>query len=519
MKSWKNFLKKGLSAFVSVALVLTSVPVRVANAAVANCDAYSAVRGENPKCVGVYIGGVPYAAPKLDWQVVSEMPTVLQVGDEKVVGTPESILLANRTAQALGITESDLANFATVYPSNVPYVYGRYNPQDATLRIDVFKLERYAAQGVPRIALLHAAFTPWHGEHWKLNRSYISPSAYQAGVTPGLNPFVAFTKSGSESFHNISLEGAKVALGHAQRMVGAPVSLLNMTEVTLSQHTKKSGNAFKKKIETWVYAHAKPRWFIGQPVQTLQRSSTEPMSTLCATDVSASSCPAYATAVAGVNFEEFSGGSLNSQEDKWEIDYKKKSGLGFLGALLLGVIGSFALAGIMSAAGIGSAALATGTSQVATGIWGSFLSTNTALISGQMSLMGSIALEAAFVAGSMAMQGANLGSIIKADGGVLLGTVKTMNGRLEPGDLSEYGKRANALVSPRTNSSLKDMQPGNAKTMTAFSKTLVGGCGFETQAQACANSGTMPRLDTFTQTNVYKIQQEFAGGRGYRDTR
>lgn len=517
MNTIKKLWQRGLCTFLSISIAMTLLPVRTAHANVSTCDAFASVNGTAPDCVGATIGGVPYAAPKIKWERVSELQTSVQTGSDNITGTPESIILANRAAQELGISESDLANFATVYPSNVPYVYGRYNPQDATLRIDMFKLERYTENGIPRIGLLHAAFTPEHGNHWLLNRSYISPSAYQLGTSPGVNPFASFARSGSESFHNISLEGAKVAVGHAQRLVGAPMSLLQLMEVRLSQRTKKSGNAFKKKIEMWVYAHAKPRWFIGQPVQTLQRTSTEPMSAMCATDPAASSCPAYATAVAGVNFEEFSGGSLKSNEDTWTIDYKKKSGLGFLGALVLGVLGSFAMAGIMSAAGFGTAAGATtaGTAGTTMGTWGSFLA-NSGVISSQMSLAGAIAVEAAFVSGSMVLQGANLGSIIKADGGILLGNVQTMNGKLTPGDLSEYGRRANAQVSPRTNSSLREMTTGSEKTLSAFSGTLLGDCPLN--SPNCANAGVLPRPDAHVQTNAYKLQKEFKSSRGYRDT-
>ncbi len=509
--------KRVLSSVVSVCLVATSTLPAAAQAQSFPCSAWAADTGTDARCASVRVAGVPVSYPKLQWERVSDMPTVVTPGSTTIQGGSEAVALANRSALALGITAADVANANTVFPANVPYVFARYNPLESTLRIDIFKLEKGRAGTAGTAGLYHAVFSPAHGDHWKANRSYIHPDAYKTGMSVGVNPFSRFMDAGDDNFHRISMSAAQVAIGHAMRLAGAPLGLVSVADTRLSQRTKKSGNAFKKKVETWVYAHSKSKWFIAQPTDVLARSTTNTYAAFCAPDPDREDCQRFETAVSGVSFEEFEGGTLNSDEDKWEVDYQKKSGLGFLGALVLGVIGSFALAGILAAAGIGAGAAAGATAGASAGAtmgsFGSFL-VNQGLITGFSSLSSALAVEAAYVGLSMALiGGANLGSVISASPAVLLGHVKVSKGLSIPGALDKYNKRANDLVNPRALSDFHTANAQNAdKVLKSFSKTVLGDCGPESKLASCvAANGMIPRVDQFQEQNRVEFIRDNAG--------
>lgn len=510
-------VKRALSAVVSVSLVLTSTLPSLAHAQSFPCSAAAADSGTDARCAAVRIGGVPVVYPKLQWQRVADMPTVATPGTSAIQGGSEAVSLANRTALALGMSASDVANANTLFPANVPYVFARYNPVDATLRIDVFKLEKGRTAQGSTTGLYHAVFSPAHGDHWKANRSYIHPDSYKTGMTAGVNPFQSFLEPGTDIFKNISMPAAQVAIGHAMRLAGAPLGLVSVADTRLSQHTKKSSSLFKKKIETWVYAHAKSKWFIAQPLDVLSRSTSNTYTAICAPDPDRDDCQRFETAVSGVAFEEFDGGTLSDHEDKWEIDYQKKSGLSFLGALILGVLGSFALAGILSAAGISGLSLGTGATAGAStgatmGTFGTFL-VNQGLVTGFSSLTSALAVEAAYVGLSMAViGGANLGSVITASPAVLLGHVRVNKGIYKPEDLDKYNKKLNDQVKPRTLGDFHTASPGNDKVLSSFSETVMGDCGPESKLASCTSAnGMIPRVDQYTEQNRVEFVRDNAG--------
>lgn len=505
-------LKRVLSSMLSVALVVTGVAPASVNAGVPSCtSAFAADRGQLPGCSSVRVGGLPVAYPKLQWEKLDAVALPETPGSTKLVGGDEAVAMANRAARELGLSASDVASAATLFPSNVPYVFARMNPMDATLRIDIYKLEKTTQpDGTKTAGLYHAVFGPSHGDYWKASRAYIDPSSFKSGSVPGVNPFQAFQGSNPEIFQGITMTGAQVAIGHAMRLAGAPLAVFAVAESRMSQRTKKSGNAFRKKVETWTYGHSKPRWFIAQPSHLLDRSTSMQVATMCATDPTRSSCQLFQTATSGVTFEEFSGGTLLSDEDTWTLDYQKKSGLGFLGALVLGVVGSFALAGILAASGVmaGAAAGATAVGSsagVAMGSFGSFL-INQGLITGFTTLGASMAVEAAYVATSMALLGgANLGSVISANPGVMLGFIDTSVGKMSPPGLNRLQGKLNGFVSPRMTGA---MEVG-AQSLTAVQTTATGNCPPNSPASLCsAAGGFMPRAAQYTEHNLFEFVRD-----------
>lgn len=512
-------IKRVLSAVVSVALVFTQTLPLSAHATTFTCNASLADAGQDPRCAAVRIGGVPVAYPKLQWEKISEVPLASKAGSTEIAGGSQAMTLANRTALALGLSPSDIANVNTTFPANVPYVFARYNPIDLTLRIDLFKLDKQVDTSGAKAYMMHATFTPAHGDHWKANRSYIHPDAYTAGTTPGLNPFSAFLQSGSNEFHNISLAGAQVAVGHAMRMSAAPLGLLAVSETRFSQVTTKSGGLFKKTVRTWTYGHAKPRWMIAQPTDVLSRSTTPAFAAFCANDPNIEECPRYQTAVSGVSFEEFTGGTLLEEEEKWEVDFQKKSGLSFLGALVLGVLGSFAISALMASAGIslgatGAASAVGGASSgTALGSFGSFLTTQ-GVITGVTGLGQAIAIEAAYVALSMAVVGgANLSSVIAVSPGVLLGSVRVHKGLQSPQELSRIQAKLNTEVSSRVKGEFHKGGPDSGSALKGFNRTVMGDCEVGKKLSECSASanGMVPRVDQYSEQNRVEFTKETNG--------
>ncbi len=511
-------LKQVLSALLSCSIVLTStLPARASAQAVPACNAWAADSGASPHCAAVRVGGVPVAYPKLQWVRVADMPTVATPGSAARQGGSQAVELGNRAAVALGLNAADIANVSTLFPSNVPYAFARYNPVDATLRIDLFKLEKAQLGSETRAGLYSAVFTPAHGDHWKAQRAYIHPDSFKTGMAPGVNPFRAFESAGSELFHNISMPAAQVAVGHAMRLAGAPLALMSVADTRTTTRTKKSGGLFKKKVETWVYGHTKSQWFIAQPSEVLSRSTTPAFASICAQDPTRTSCAVYETAVSGVGFEEFEGGTLSALEDVVQLDYQKQSGLSFLGALVLGVLGSFALVSIMGAAGVGGLAGGAGATAGAgagstLGTFSSFL-VNQGLITGYSTVAGALAMETMFVGLSMAIAGgANLSSVINTSPAVLLGVVDVSKGIYIPGPLNKYAQKLNQSIGPKFSGEMNSASKANGAVLQGFAETVLGTCGPNAPLTACAGAtGMIPRVDQYREQNLVEFTRDNSG--------
>lgn len=526
MKTRYPRLKALISYVVSVCLVLTGTLPITATAQSARCTS-SADTGAESKCAAVRIAGSVVSYPKLDWQFISELPSPAVIdAAASLVGTAINST-GNRSADALGVGPSELARMVSTFPSNMPYVLGRYNPLDATLRVDVFKLERTSANGQVKAGLYQAQFGPGHGDMWKAARSYLHPDDFKAGLIPGVNPFAAFKQSGDDNFHSISLSAAQVAVGHAMRATGTPFAMLVVAQPRISQKTTKSGGWLKKTTRTWIYGHAKPQWFVAQSAATLSRSSTQAVASFCATDPAQTTCPAYGTAVSGVSFEEFEGGTFDGTEQMWELDYFQKSGLGFLAMLIIAVVASYAMMGLMTAAmgsaaagaGAGAAAgagagaagagAAAGASGAMMGSWGSLM-VQGGLIGGAGTIGGAIAIEAAVIAGGMVLGGANLGSTFDASLQNLLFASPVAKGTMDAPNLSAYEGKLNLELGPRSTGDL-----AKEPALSAVTSTVLGGCTLGSMARDCAGStdgaGVISRPDEFREQNGVQFMQDTGG--------
>lgn len=522
-------LKKFLSTLVSVSIAVTSVMPSMAQAqsSLGLCNQFSAKDGSDDSCAVVSIGGVNVTYPKLQWDFQAEMPLSPKHGGKALEIGSETERLANRVALALNKSAEEVATANSMAPSNVPYVLARYNPADSTLRIDIFKLEKVMKQGGNTAGMYHATFTPHHGDYWKANRSYISPEALQGGVTPGRNPFAAFAKPGSELFHNISFEGAKVAVGHAMRLAGSPLGVLTHPEARLSSRTKESSSFFKKTVETWVYGHAKTRWYLAQPADILSRSTTLQMSSICTSDVTSTSCPVYEAAVSGVAFEHFEGGTLDSAEEKWTLDYKKNSGFTFVGALVIGLALSFTVAGALAAVSTGGLAtgltagtagtVAGGTAAGATGLTGAIGAAvlgaaPTSSLAGLVSsgFAGALAVESVALGVGIGMTGgASLGSFGVGGMGLIDNVKGTVGvGRSEARSMSKYETKLNGILAPRVAGEVHNVSVSSAPALNDFKRTVMGNCELSQRAGSCSNSGILPRVDQYQETNSYEFVRD-----------
>lgn len=511
-----RMLKQALCLTLSMSITLMGFVPSVSQAQAVTCNAYSADNGTDARCGARRIGSVPVSYVKLQWSPLSDMAVPSADGNGGLKGGSSAIELANKSALALGLNASDIANVVTMFPSNVPYTFARYNPADMTLKIDVFKLEKVVKNGQIRAGLYHASFGPSQGDYWKANRSYISPDAYKTGQSAGVNPFESFKQGGTDLFVNISGAGAQVAIGHAMRLAGAPLGLFSVATPRMSSTTKTSGGLFTKKTTTTVFGHVKPTWYLAQPLNLLARSTTLGQASICATDPAAASCPAYATAVSGVSMEEFDGGTLSAVEDTWQIDQQSKSGLSFFGALVLGVIGSFAIVGVLGMAGIGAGAVAGGASAVPMGVLGS-LGVQVGAVGVAASAVGSVAIEALLIAGAMhELGGANLGSVIGGNNlGTMfsLGIVSVGSGAAPP--LSDYAGRINQRVAPLVTS---DMTRGRT-SLAGFDNTVMGNCAPGVLLSACSgNSGMIQRTDQFIESNEVQFTRDNGGALIRSDT-
>ncbi|VTU42614.1 MULTISPECIES: hypothetical protein [unclassified Variovorax] len=510
----KPFLRS-VSYLVMASLLFTGMPAPMPKAfaqaaPISNCaNVLAADQGMDPACSAKRFGSQVVAYPKLQWERIAEVPApTVTTGGGVLPPSTESLAMANRAAIALGVPSSEVTSAVQMFPSNVPFVFARYNPLDNTMSVDIFKLEKGGSGNSVTSGLYHAKFAPSHGNFWKASGAYLDPQRRIAGDTPGLNPFEAFTCPASTTFCNLSVSGAQVVVGHAMRYVGAPLSVLAVAQTRFDQTQTKSGNAFKKKVTTKVYGMAKPAWLIGYPAQFQARSSTIPMAAYCANDPRATTCALYQTASAGVMFEQYEGGSLSAYEDAWLIDQWTKSGLGWLAVLVVAVVLSFTVAGIGAAVGLNAAA-ATGavTSGVATGVMGGYLAAAGVTMG---SLAMSVAVEAALIGGAMMLGGADLSGPLKFGYNAIYGQVENVKGYNDPPNYDKNNQLLNMKVVPLTHNEITGNAYGNA--LTGFATTFQGTCPPGAALANCAGAtGVIQHADQYIEQNQVQFLRDNGG--------
>ena len=488
ISKWKQ---RVVSVITGLCVLGSTVLAPMGNAmAQATCSNFADL-GQDASCAAVRIGGVVYPYPKVQWTAIASTVAPKVQGSGNVISGDQTIVLANRAARALGLTADQVANAIQTYPANAPIVVARYNPADAVLKIDMFRLDRSSAG----VTLNHATFSPYNGDAWKAARAYIAPSSRAAGVSAGVNPFAEFENpSDPTSFSNISISGAQVAIGHAMRSVGSAVGLLSIASTSFSQVRHESGGWFRKTIEVTTYGHAAPVWYMAMPVD-MARSSSFDMAAICAGNAAATSCPLYQTATAGVVFEQFQGGTLSAAENIWQVDYQKSSGWTFLA-----FIGLALLVGVPIAFAAEAAGLLDGPASIA---------------GAQMGIAPAAGAEGTTVAAGQVLGGAGYGAAAQANPSLMYQTVATVNGTAYPPSLSTLQARLNGYVSPmNTQDFSNDSSAGtnSSPTLAGFSQTVYGDCNPSLTLTSCGSAGGFsPRADQYLETNQVTFMRDNSG--------
>lgn len=332
-------LNKKLSAITMAVLTAFSSVVPSAYAGTTPiCDAGNptTANGGTPGCAVTQFPSGPYVFPKLNWQQVAYLDNGPDRGPSQLISGNRLLVNNNRAALALGLNASEVADVVAGYSTNAPTVFARYNPMSAELRIDIFKVENVGN----RKTIQRAAYTPAHGRAFAAALTYSSGPEKEARVGPGINPFELFGTPADEVFHNVSaINAVQVAVGHAMRVVNAPLGLVAVANVRVVQKSKKSGGWFKKTITQTTEGWSKPIWHIVTPMAMQQRGDT---AYLCAgiNVAQPADCPASRVVYSGVSWTIWNGGTLPAFEDKVSHHVVKKSGFTLLAGILLGFPGA-----------------------------------------------------------------------------------------------------------------------------------------------------------------------------------
>lgn len=509
-------LKKALSSTLCVTMLALSVPGAITSAAAAPAcsNGESALRGQDPECAARKIGSQIVTYPRTTWTELGYV-TVPDDGSAPNVtwlGGGDVAALGNTSAAALELDSSQVVSMVTQFPTNVPYVFARYNPVSGTMRVDLMKVEETLTNSGKRLGLYRSLFTPKHGDYWKAARQYISPDQYEQGDIVGNNPFQAFMHGNDDMFYKVSNEGTQVIVGHAMRFTGAPMGVLQVAAPRISTTTKKSGSVWRKKVTTTWWGHLKPSWWLAYPTSVLSRDSTQPIRSYCINDISENAeCPMYQAATSGVAFEEFKGGMLDSTEETWELRSKTKKGFTFLTMFIAAVLIGFATMGLMSA--VAPAMFASNVGLINS----AFAFTGLAVSGAVGGAIGAAAIHYSMaIAGMMIFGGANLGGTYSLDEKFLFFGVVSSANMNPPEDLDEDNEKLSRVYAePRTTSDFIN----GGETLIGWQRTVTGSCGLGQSAEECAGSGGITPRTTMqpSSSGASTAAQDVTGNRIERE--
>jgi hypothetical protein len=480
-------------------MMLQSLMVSTAAAAPV-CSAYGA-NSPTPECTTVKAGSTVVAVPRMTWTLVSEDVVAQSQRELASLGGTRNALNGNYTAELSMLASSQVASAVNSFPANVPMVVGRYEPMSRTLRVDIFKIERTMRDGQPRSALYQSTFSPAYGGYWKAMGTYLSPEARRTGNAVGPDPFASFARGGSDMFHDITQHGAMVVLGHAQRYVGSPVSLLIDHFPEHKTTTTKSGNIFRKKVTTTVDFSAKPHYYLGAPMG--MQGGTQ--YAFCASNPQADSCPAFESASSGVGFMKLTGGNLidNAQfVHQWSHTEK---GWTLLAVFVIAFVFAFAAAAIAPTL---SAAVATGAGSAAptlgAGFWTNMLSMTGV---GGTTAVSAAALEAGLYTAVTAAAGSGFGGVYGTGGSLVYAQEKAYAPPTEPEHESARQYRDKMLNQGMATGTVEQaIQPVRSQ--------LTGNCGTGVLLKDCTgSSGILPRGDGYLDFKGVEFMRDNGGPR------
>lgn len=512
-----KFFRKLVCGVVSLQMVLIGIPARAAEAPPVDCSNLSLGSigtSLNQLCAVAQVGTKSVSYPVLTWDTAASSPykAIVPADATNYVTSLKSSMEVRGGFEAslLDVSPKEAVALATLLPSNTPWVVGRYTPETAELRIDIYRVERSG----DNVAIMVAPFTPAHGDYWKASGAYIT-AAQRANNVEGKNPFAAFKDTSDGNFHNISFGAARVALGHAVRMAQAPVGVMAFVYTDLKHKTKKSGT-FRKKYTTKYWGRAVTKWYVGYPMDFGATASALAEEAYCVTDPSQANCPTQEVARSSLAFEEFSGGTMedgsptdaygNKKATGELVYYDKdvKKGWGFLAILAISFVFTFGASTLLTFAG----GLAQGLTASA--------ALDTAL-AGVGAAAQSAAYSTAYSAGFGVANGADLGTPVSKDS---LGFVTVDTGVSKPSSIdwdNHYGK---AVRRATTKTLLPDVDAipasedpddpaSTSTTLSSMRSTLVGNCALSNGAKDCGvSSGVLVRRDQMATTNLLRVWKE-----------
>jgi hypothetical protein len=430
-------------------------------------------------CAVVKAGPNSVPIPRMQWDLVSSDATDDMAKIVSVANLDRNTVTGNSSASAAYLTADKVPTALNSFPANVPLVIGRYEPVSMTLHVDVFKIEHQQVNGKMTNAVYHANFAPAYGDYWKAMGTYLSPEQRQKGTAVGPNPFAPFGAPGDDSFSNITMSGAMVVLGHAQRYVGAPMSVLVNHIPSTEQKTQKSGGLFRKKVKTTITYYVTPEYYVGAP-NSLQGGTT---ATYCATDPgSDGDCPSYAIASSGVGFMKLEGGNTIETKEKISEWSQTKSGWTLLAIFVFAFVLSFAFAAV------GPAIAATGgtAGAISGGFWSAVLG-------------GGTFMDAGLYTAITAAKGGGFGGVYGSTG-MFYAQPKALDFAKPPEH--ESTKQYLDQIRGRYTGALDS-------AISGARQQFLGNCGSDTLQKNCSGaSGIVPRADQYQQFNSVEFVRD-----------
>ncbi len=325
----------------------TSTKCDVSNAQVAG--------NEDPNCFTRKVAGQKVSYPRVNWVLLgavdankdgtsSDFDSMVKLLGSNVQSNN------NRSAVLASKKSNETASSTTLFKGSVPILFARYSPAQSILRIDAFKTEKLSTG---KIGVYRAIISPYHGDYWKASQGYLTQEEKLSNV--GLNPMDRF-KGGDEYFHNIAVDGTLVALGHAMRLLNAPVGYMVNAQPRMANWEVDCGSFLRSCTEFHIAGYAKPKWYIAtladfQPNGISARICAEETTDKDANGMG--TCPNSKLAFSGVTFMELSGGNMPGWEDELYHWTKKVKGWTVLAQALFMAFVAFVAPMVLGELGLG----------------------------------------------------------------------------------------------------------------------------------------------------------------------
>lgn len=263
-------------------------------------------------------GSIRIRVPRDNWRYIASMRNTGRVENYDFMVKGEGwITFGIEAVGQLGLDPSTVPLILSRDTNgNPPWVVARYFPEQAKLKIDVYKIIRDAG-GVQTVYVSN--FTPHHGEHWRASRRYLTASERRDITQGGFNPFEAFRGLDNDPvFHNISWGAAQVAISHAMQYHDSVFTLYVETHNRMTQTQSTSGNFLRKTVTTTTTGYATPHYYLAMPLNMSPQRNSLDMSAIgmiCVTG--ATSCDNEAHVVTAlIALEPVDGGNIPVIEEQ-----------------------------------------------------------------------------------------------------------------------------------------------------------------------------------------------------------